>query len=334
MVLGALGVLAFSFSFPATKLAEHSFDPWFIATGRAAVAGLLGAVLLRHQRAPLPNRRQWLRLALVAGGVVIGFPLLSSLALESTSSSHSAVVIAVLPAATAIAGAVRGRESPSAMFWLAAAAGCVVVTGYTVAHAGGTFKLADVYLIAGVIVCAIGYAEGGILSRSLGAPQTICWALLLAMPLTLPTAIVSAPSRVGSASAVAGFAYVSLFSMFLGFFCWYAGLARGGVARVSQLQLAQTPLTLVWSALVLGERIGAGTSLVAVAVLASVAATQRARVGGAAQLGARARPLPPGTLRSGWRSTLWPSSSRPSPMNTSAAARIIRLRSSERSPRS
>jgi drug/metabolite transporter (DMT)-like permease len=278
MALGAAGVLVFSFSFPATKLAERSFDPWFIANGRAVVAAVLGLLLLRYQRAPLPNRGQWLRLAVVAGGVVIGFPLLSSLAVESTTSSHSAVVISVLPALTAIAGAIRGRERPSASFWLAAGAGCAIVTAYSVAHAGGTLTLADIYLIIGVIVCAIGYAEGGFLARSLGAPQTICWALVLALPVTLPAALLNVPSHAPSASALTGFIYVSLGSMFIGFIFWYAGLARGGVPRVSQLQLAQTPLTLIWSALVLGERIGPGTSLVAIAALASVAATQRARV--------------------------------------------------------
>jgi drug/metabolite transporter (DMT)-like permease len=278
LLLGFGGVLGFSFTFPATKLALHSFGPWFIAFGRAGVAAGLAAVTLRRQRASRPTGAQWLRLAVVAGGCVVGFPALSSVALQSSSSSHSAVVIAVLPAATAIAGALRGRESTSLVFWLGAAAGTATVTLYVAAHAGGAVAPADLYLLVGVVVCALGYAEGGLLARSLGGPQTNCWALVLALPVTLPVALLTAPARAPSASALAGLMYLSVVSMFLAFFCWYAGLARGGVARVSQLQLAQTPLTLAWSALLLGERIGAGTLGVAALVLVSVAVTQRARV--------------------------------------------------------
>lgn len=277
-MLGALGVLAFSFSFPATKLALRGFDPWAIAFGRAALAAALAAPTLLLQRARLPRRDEWPRLAVVAFGVVFGFPALSTLALQSSSSAHGAVVIALLPAATAVAGVLRTKERPSAAFWLAAAAGAVLVTGFALDRAGGSLRASDILLLASVAVCAIGYAEGGLLARDLGAPQTICWALLLSAPITLPVAIATAPDHLPPADALAGFAYVGTCSMFLGFFAWYGGLARGGVARISQLQLAQTPLTLVWSALVLGESIGASTIAVAVAVLATVAATQRARI--------------------------------------------------------
>ena len=310
LLFGVVGILVFSFSFPATKLALRGFDPWFIAFGRGAVAGALAAMTLRRQRAVWPSGRQWVRLAMVAGGVVVGFPVLSTLALESSGSAHGAVVIAVLPAATAIAGALRAGESPGARFWLAAVTGAGVVGVYALTHAHGGLALSDLYLLAAVLVCAVGYAEGAVLSRALGAPQTICWALVIAWPLTLCGACVAAPGHLPVASALAGFTYVSVGSQFLGFFAWYAGLARGGVARVSQVQLAQTPLTLLWSALVLGEQIGAGTALVALAVLASVAATQRARVtvGGRAapllqrarpQLAAASSPGPSGPSRSG-----------------------------------
>jgi drug/metabolite transporter (DMT)-like permease len=184
----------------------------------------------------------------------------------------------VLPAATAIAGVLRGGESPSPVFCVAAAAGAMTVAGYAAAHAGGALSPADLYLFVGVVVCALGYAEGGLLARSLGGAETNCWALLLALPVALPVACLNAPAHTPSTTALAGLAYLSIVSMFLAFFCWYGGLAHGGVARVSQLQLAQTPLTLAWSALVLGERIGAGTAAVAAAVVLSVAVTQRARV--------------------------------------------------------
>jgi drug/metabolite transporter (DMT)-like permease len=279
LLLGAAGVLIFSFTLPATKVALRSFDPWFIAFGRAVVAAALGGLILVGQRARRPAGTEWLRLGVAAGGVVIGFPALSSLALQSSSAAHGAVVIALLPAATAIAGAIRGHESPSLRFWAAAAAGTAVVTVYTFARAGGTLRAADAYLLLAVVVCAIGYAEGGLLARSLGAPQTICWALVLAAPLTVPLAVVAAPGHAPSAGALGGFLYVSLGSMLIGFFCWYGGLARAGVARASQIQLVQSPLTILWSALLLDERIGLSTFGVALAVLASVAVTQRARIG-------------------------------------------------------
>jgi drug/metabolite transporter (DMT)-like permease len=284
LLLGVGGILVFSFTLPATKLALRGLDPWFIAFGRAAVAGALAAVVLRRRRAAWPSRRQWAGLAAVAGGVVIGFPVLSTLALQSNGAAHSAVVIALLPAVTALIGALRAGESPGLRFWLAAGLGAAVVSGYALAHSAATAGPGDLYLIGAVVVCAIGYAEGAVLSRELGAPQTICWALVMAWPLTVPGALLAAPTHLPSGQAFSGFAYVSVASQFLGFFAWYAGLARGGVARVSQVQLAQSPLTLAWSALVLGEPIGSGTVLVALAVLASVAATQRARV----SVGARA----------------------------------------------
>lgn len=300
VLLGAIGVLVFSFTFPATKLALRSFDPWCVAFGRAAVAALAAGAVLRAQRPPRPTPPELGRLLLVAGGVVVGFPLLSSLALRTSSAAHGAVVIALLPAATAAVGTLRTRQSPGPLFWLAAGAGTAVVTGYAVAHASGGLALSDGLLLLAVLICAIGYAEGGQLARRLGGPHTICWALVLAAPVTVPVGLLTAPGALPGAAAAAGFLYVSAGSMFLGFFAWYAGLARGGVTRISQVQLGQTPLTLAWSALVLGEPIGWGTGAVAVAVLLSVAVTQRARIPGAAggrRLGRRARGAPGATAQ-------------------------------------
>jgi drug/metabolite transporter (DMT)-like permease len=278
IALASLGVLAFSMTFPATKLALVSLDPWFIAFGRAAVAAVLAAVVLRTLGTRRPRGREWLRLLVVAAGVVLGFPALSTLALHATSASHGAVVIAILPAATAAAGVLRSHESPTRAFWVAAGAGALLVTIYAVSRAGGRLGLGDAYLLIAVLGCAVGYAEGGLLARTLGARQTICWALIISAPVTLPVALLHAPGHVPGGRAIAGFAYVSLGSALLGFFAWYAGLARAGVAKASQMQLAQTPLTLGWSALILGEQISWSMILVALGVVACIAVTQRARI--------------------------------------------------------
>jgi drug/metabolite transporter (DMT)-like permease len=282
VALGSLGVLAFSFSFPATKLAVDELDPWLVAFARAAVAVALAAVYLGWRRAAWPDRGQRWRLAVVAGGVVVGFPLFSGLALTTAGSAHGAVVIALLPAATALAAVALAGERPGPVFWLAAGAGLAIVLAFAVAESGGSFVAADAWLLLATATCAIGYAQGGVLARELGGARTIAWALVISAPLTVPVAVVLALTTDvahASASAWAGFAYVSAVSMFLGFFAWYAGLARGGVARIGQIQLAQPLLTLVWSALLLGEHVGPGTLLAAAGVLASVAVTQRARVG-------------------------------------------------------
>lgn len=277
-VLGSAGVLIFSFSFPATKWALEGFDPWFVAFGRATLAAALAAVALLLRHAPRPSLRQALRLAVVAGGVVVGFPLLSSIALQTTGSAHGAIVIALLPAATAVAAVLRAGERPTLLFWLAAGAGVAIVTAFAVGESSGGLTGGDLYLLASVVVCGIGYAEGGALSRELGAVETICWALLLSLPVAAVVAALTLPATAPSGKAVAGLLYVGVGSMFLGFFAWYAGLARGGVARVGQLQLFQPLLTVAWSALLLGEQIGWRILVCGIGVIASVTVSQRARV--------------------------------------------------------
>ncbi|GAA4032628.1 DMT family transporter [Allokutzneria multivorans] len=281
-MLGSLGVLAFSFSLPATRLAVAGMDPWFVAFGRAVVAAALAVVYLRVTRAPLPDRSQLWRLAVVAFGVVVGFPLFTSLALVTQTASHGAVAVALLPAATAVFAVLRAGERPSRVFWLASGGGLLAVLAFFVVAggAGGGFEAADLLLLAAILACALGYAEGGALSRELGGARTICWALVVSLPVTLPVTAVSVAlgdfANV-NASSLFGFGYVSAISMFLGFFAWYAGLARGGVARIGQLQLVQPVLTLLWSALFLGENPGIAAVGAAVIVLICVALTQRAR---------------------------------------------------------
>jgi drug/metabolite transporter (DMT)-like permease len=280
-LLGCLGILGFSFSFPATKLALGGFDPWLVAFGRAAVAGLLAVTFVAAVRAPMPTPGQWRRLAIVAAGVIVGFPLFTSLALVTSGSAHGAIVIAVLPAATALAAVARAGERPGPVFWLAAVAGLAVVLAFVLHEASGALTAADGFLLAGTALCALGYAEGGALARELGGARTISWALVLSLPLTISITVVTAATTTPEphATAVLGLAYVSAISMLLAFFAWYAGLARGGVARVGQVQLTQPLLTLLLSALVLGEHLTAGMLVAGAGVLASVAATQRARVG-------------------------------------------------------
>ncbi|WP_238013898.1 DMT family transporter [Dactylosporangium sp. AC04546] len=280
-ITGLLGVLAFSMSLPATRIAVEDLDAWFVAFGRAVGAGLLALVYLTASRAPRPTRYQWRRLAVVALGVVVGFPLLTSLALQDRTAAHGAVVVALLPAITAGFAVLRAGERPSPAFWLAGGAGLVAVLTFLVAGGAvsGAAGLSDLYLLAAVTLCGLGYAEGGALARELGGARTICWALVLAMPATTAIAAFVAlrhPPHAGPA-AWAGFGYLTVVSMFLGFFAWYAGLARGGVARTGQLQLAQPVLTLAWSAALLHEHVPVPAVVAASAVLLCVALTQRLR---------------------------------------------------------
>ncbi|MFD2762767.1 DMT family transporter [Micromonospora eburnea] len=286
LVLGGLGVLGFSMSLPATRIAVGEIDPWVVAFGRAVGAGLMAWFYLRLTGATRPTPAQWRRLAVVATGVVVGFPLFTSLALTTQTAAHGAVVVTVLPAATAVFAVLRAGERPPLMFWIASGAGLAAALVFMVASSGVTGAAAptDLFLLAAVVLCGLGYAEGGGLARELGGARTICWALVLSLPVTVPVTAVAAlahPPRSDTAGWL-GFAYLTVVSMFLGFFAWYAGLARGGIARIGQIQLAQPVLTLAWSALLLDERVtilAIGASLL---VLACVVLTQRTRGNGPA----------------------------------------------------
>lgn len=280
VTLGALGVLGFSFSLPATRLAVAGLDPWFVAFGRALVAGILAIGYLALSRAPLPSVTQVRRLVIVALGIVIGFPLFTSLALTTQTSAHGAVVIAVLPMSTAIWAVARASERPPVAFWLSSGAGLLAVLAFVATGGGfsGSLGLADVYLLVAVVLCGLGYAEGGALSRELGGARTVCWALVVSLPVTIPVSLYTADFSRATGVVWLSFAYVALISMFLGFFAWYAGLAAGGVAKIGQIQLAQPVLTLMWSALVLSEPVGWPALATAAIVLVCVVLTQRSRV--------------------------------------------------------
>ncbi len=277
---GALGVLAFSVSLPATKLAIRDLDPVFVSIGRAVIAGTLAAIVLAATRATVPTRAQFRRLAIVAAGVVFGFPLLTGYALKHVPSAHGSVVIGILPAATAALGVIRNRERPSAVFWAAAFLGSAIVIGFSLRHGTSGFELADVMLLGAVVCAAIGYVEGARLAAELGGARVICWSVLIALPLTIPITVyagVQAGVHAAARSWVA-FAYLGMVSMFLGFFAWYRGLHEGGVARVSQVQLAQPGLALVWAALLLGEHLDSAAILATAAIVGCVGVAQRARI--------------------------------------------------------
>jgi drug/metabolite transporter (DMT)-like permease len=278
--LAALGVLAFSLSFPATVLALDGLDPYLIGVGRAAAATLLAGLALAAVRGPLPARHQWFGLAAAGLGVVFGFPVLSSLALaHGASASHSAVVIGLLPGATAVCAVLRAGERPSRSFWLASGAGAVCIGAFALSRGDGRISPADLLLFGALAAGAIGYAEGGRLAREMPGWRVISWALVFTGPISIPVTLVLLVTGDPhwSGKALVGFGYVTVVSMFLGFFAWYAGLGRAGIARASQVQLAQPILTLGWSALLLGEHLDAATALAAVAVLGCVVWTQRTR---------------------------------------------------------
>ncbi|WP_336318789.1 DMT family transporter [Streptomyces lavendofoliae] len=281
---GLLGVAAFSFTVPFTRVAVASggLAPLFIGSGRAVVAALLAAVALAVTRQRLPRGVQWARLAVVAGGVVVGFPVLTSYALTTASAGHSAVVIALLPAATAVCAVLRGHERPPARFWTMAAVGAVAAVGFASVQGGGLGgpHWSDLLLLGAVLAAGVGYAEGGLLARELGPWQTISWALVLSAPLMAGLAGLSMAQRppAGTAAEWAAFAYLGVVSMFLGFFAWYHGLAIGPMAQVSQIQLVQPVLTIGWAALLLGERLTWPTVLGGLTVIASAALAVRTRL--------------------------------------------------------
>lgn len=278
-------MLAFSFTFPATTLAERSFDPLLVGAGRSVISAAIALVCLRRSRISLPRREHWPGLLAVALGCGIGFGVLSALALGRTTSSHAAVVVGLLPAATAIVAVIRVGDRPGPVFWAASLVGTVAVTGYALSRGTGSLHPADLLLLASVVVAAVGYAEGGRLTRTLPGWQVTAWGLLIALPIALPLTIAAgatSPVRGPTAAAVLGFLYVGTISTFVGFFAWYRGLAEAGVARASQLQLAQPLLTIAWSIPLLGESIDAQGLFTAVIVAICVFVTQKTRSGSTA----------------------------------------------------
>lgn len=269
---GLLGVIIFSASLPATRAAVAGFSATFLTSARAVIAALLGAALLALLRQQRPERKDLASLVIVSLGVVIGFPLLTALALQHITSAHSIVFIGLLPLATSVFAVLRGGERPQPKFWLFSILGSATVAAFALSGDSAGSVTGDLLMVAAIVLCGLGYAEGATLSRRLGGWQVISWALVLALPLMLPIAILSLPETWTGIGAPAwiGLAYVSVFSMFVGFVFWYRGLALGGTASISQLQQVQPFLGLVLAALVLREPVAwtmiAATAIVVVCV--------------------------------------------------------------------
>ncbi|MFF9015511.1 DMT family transporter [Streptomyces sp. NPDC014870] len=278
-LLAGLGVVAFSLTFPSTVWGLESFGPWSLVAVRSTLAALIAGAFLLAMKVPLPERRHWAGLAVVAGGVVAGFPLLTTLALRTTTTSHAAVVVGLLPLTTAAFAAVRTGRRPSRRFWLAAVAGALVILAFTLKESGGALSSGDLYLFGALLVCAAGYTEGGRLAGLMPGWQVVGWALVLCLPFMLVGAAVALsvePVHL-NAHGVVGLVWVAAGSTFFGLYVWYRGMAAIGIPRASQLQLAQPLLTLLWSVTLLGESLSPAAPLAACAVLVCIAVTQRAK---------------------------------------------------------
>ncbi|WP_242209674.1 MULTISPECIES: DMT family transporter [unclassified Pseudomonas] len=274
---GFIGVVIFSGSLPATRLAVLEFDPVFLTVVRAAIAGVLAVALLWLFRERRPARDHWLSLLIVALGVVLGFPLLTALALQHVTSAHSIVFVGLLPLATAIFAVLRGGERPRPVFWIFSTLGSALVVGFALAQGLTASPTGDLLMLAAILACGLGYAEGAKLSRTLGGWQVICWALVLSLPVMAVLSLWLAPASFNTISLPAwlGLGYVSLFSMLIGFVFWYRGLAQGGIAAVGQLQLLQPFFGLALAATLLHEHVSPGMLAVTLGVILCVAGAKK-----------------------------------------------------------
>jgi len=274
---GSIGMVIFAGSLPATRIAVQAFEPLFLTFARASIAAIAGGMLLLALRQARPKATDLPALALVAAGVVLGFPLFTALALQHINAARSLVFVGLLPLATAVFALLRGGERPRAPFWFFSMAAATLVTGFTLwqggQQEGANHSLqGDLLMTAAMLACGLGYAEGGRLARSLGGWQVISWALLLSLPVMLPAALLCLPptfAHVGTANWAA-LAYVALCSMWLGFIFWYRGLALGGIAAVGQIQYLQPFIGFALAALLLGEQIHLAMLLTALGAVVCV----------------------------------------------------------------
>ena len=255
MLIGFIGILIFSLTLPVSKIAVLSFDPYFIAFGRATLAGIVALVYLLSKKEPIPAKTDFAKFVVIALGVVFGFPIFTTVAMTEGSSSHGAVILGMMPLATTVIGVIRFKERPSLGFWLVSLLGAVLVVVYALLKNLGSFTYIDCLLVLGGICACVGYVEGGELSRKMNPRIVISWALVISLPINIVMSYFTFDTQYLNASPIAwtSFIYLSLFSMFIGFFFWYEGLAIGGIARVSQVQLMQPFCTLVAASLLLGD---------------------------------------------------------------------------------
>lgn len=276
---GFLGMLIFSASMPATRVAVSGFDPLFLTAARAAIPGALSLLVLGVLRSARPTRAELPRLVLVALGVGLGFPVFSALALTRITAAHSMIWTGLLPLATALFGAALAGERPSPRFWAFAALGAACVVGFAAVRATDGDVYGDALMACAVLSAGFAYAEGAKLSRRLQGWQVISWALVLSLPFSAPLALWLRPAAWPSqAPPWIALAYVALFAQWIGFVFWYRGLARGGIAAVGQLQLLQPFFGLMLAALVLHENVSPALFAVAGAVMICVAGARRAAV--------------------------------------------------------
>jgi drug/metabolite transporter (DMT)-like permease len=274
---GFIGMLIFSGTLPATRMGIGELGAPFMTSMRAATAGIISLLLLACWRQPRPNARDTGSLVIVAFGVVLGFPLLTSLALRHITAAHAMVFVGLLPLCTAVWGAVLNGERPRPAFWLVALVGSSIVIAFALTQDRSGLALDDILMIVAVVVCGLGYAQGARLTRRLGSWQVISWALVISLPISIPVAMFAAPIgwTGASSTALCGLGYVCLFSMLLGFIFWYRGLAQGGIAAVGQLQLLQPFFGLLWAALLLGEAVNTTMFIAALGIVVCVAGAKR-----------------------------------------------------------
>lgn len=279
LALGTLGVVIFGGTLPATRVALGTFTPWFITHGRAAMASIAAALLLMALRKRLP-RKDAPALFLAGLLLVFGFPIFSSIAMQTVPASHGGVVLGVLPLTTSIFAALIGGERPSPFFWMCGVAGAALVVAFAVRDNGMSLTIGDLFLLFSALSASLGYVVSGKLARHMPGWEVICWSLILTAPISIPAALLGWRPEFASAAPAEtlAFLYLSFGSMFLGFFAWNVGLGMGGIARVSQVQLLQSFVTLAISAFLLGEHVTAETVLFALGVIAIVALGRRARV--------------------------------------------------------
>ncbi|SDI03566.1 Permease of the drug/metabolite transporter (DMT) superfamily [Paraburkholderia steynii] len=284
MLLGLIGVVIFSLTLPMTRIVVAEFSPLLNGLGRALAAAVPAAVLLAVRREKLPTWPQLKSLAVVSLGVIVAFPVFSAWAMKTVPASHGAVVNGLQPLCVAIYAAWLSHERPSKAFWASAIAGSAIVIAFALQAGGGALQAGDLLMLVAVGIGALGYAEGARLARQIGGWQVICWALVVSAPFLLaPVAWLGWEQHVTHPGPVAlktwlAFGYVTVFSQFIGFFAWYAGLAMGGTARVGQVQLLQIFFTMAFSALFFGETVAPITWIFAAAVIATVVLGRKATV--------------------------------------------------------
>ncbi|WP_429989009.1 DMT family transporter [Lysinibacillus pakistanensis] len=272
ILLGLLGVICFSLTLPATSIAVEYFGTTFVGLGRAVIASILVAIILIGRKEKLPSARQFKSLVIVSLGAVLGFPLLTSWAMTSLPVSHGAVELALLPLATAGFAMMRAGEMPSLQFWLSSIAGALAVIIYAIYLGLGQLHIADLALLAAVVILGLSYAEGGLLAQEIGSWQVIAWAIIIAVPvLIIPVSLnISGEMLHAPLKAWISFLYLAIVSQFLAYVAWYGGMAMGGISRISQIQYLQPFLMIIFAALFLHESISVFTIVIAIAVVLSV----------------------------------------------------------------